>query len=233
MLPTTDPPPSSLPPARRGKRRGTREAICAVAARSFATLGYHRASLHDIAGHVGIQKASLFHYFASKEALYEAVLAEGYGQVEEVIRRALAVEGGWLARARALLDAYIDLVASHPEQSEILLRQSLGDAPGDRAGSDDAERLLTLVTGFVADGQRAGAFAPVDGHSLVLGIVGMVIFLFTSGPVVAPHWHGALAEDHRVALIKRHVTTVVLRALACDLLAAAPTPRDRRDARDG
>src|SRR5512143_2481140 len=83
----------------------TREAVRAVATRSFADHGYHRTSLHQVAESVGIQKASLFHYFASKEALYRAVLEEGHDQIEAVIRRVLASGGDWLARARALIDA--------------------------------------------------------------------------------------------------------------------------------
>ena len=194
--------------------RRTRDAIRAVAARSFAEHGYHRTRLRAVAEEVGIQKASIFHHFASKEALYRAVIEDGHGQAEAIIRRALAAEGGWVARVRALLDAYVDLVSAHPEQTKILLRQSLGDAPDGYDGRPDADRLLTMVTTFVADGQRAGAFAPLDGRHLVLGVIGMVTFFFTSGPVVAPRWSLAVPYEHRVAQLRRHVTTVVVRALA-------------------
>jgi len=132
--------------------RSTRDAIVDVAARSFADHGYHRTSLHDVARHVGIRKASIFHYFASKEALYRAVLQASHGQVEAILRRALAADGGWLARAGALADAYVDLVAAHPEQTKILLRQSLGDAPEGYDGRPDSDRLLAVVTGFVVSG---------------------------------------------------------------------------------
>jgi AcrR family transcriptional regulator len=194
--------------------RGTRDAILAVAARCFAEHGYHRTPLQQIAWDVGIRKASIFHYFASKEALYRAVLEDGHGQVEAVIRRALGSGDGWLARVRALLDAYVDLVSAHPEQTKILLWQSLGDAPDGYDGRPDSDRLLTMVTTFLADGQRAGAFAAIDGLSLVLGVIGTVTFFLTSVPVVAPHWSRARSYEHQVAQLRRHVTTVVVRALA-------------------
>jgi len=206
--------------------RGTRDAIEAVAARCFAEHGYHRTRLHEIAREVGIQKASIFHHFAGKKALYRSVLEGGHGQTEAIIRRALASEGGWLARARALLDAYIDLVAAHPEQTKILLWQSLGDTPERSDGRPDPDRILAMVTNFLADGQRAGAFAPIDPLSFVLGVVGMVTFFFTSAPVVAPRWSPAPSDEHRIARVRRHVTTVVLRALA-------PSPRDLRCVRGG
>jgi AcrR family transcriptional regulator len=215
---------TSVPPAHAEERtnRGTRDAIRAVAARRFAEHGYHRTRLHEIAREVGIQKASIFHHYASKEALYRAVIEDGHGQVEAIIRRALAAEGGWVARARVLLDAYVDLVSAHPEQTKILLRQSLGDAPEGWDGRPDSDRLLRIVTTFLVDGQCAGAFAPVDGASLVLGVIGMVTFFFTSAPVVAPGWSLALSHEHQVVVrLRRHVTTVVLRALAPDAPVAS------------
>ena len=219
--------------------RGTREAIRSVATRFFADRGYHRTSLHEVAENVGIQKASIFHYFASKEALYRAVLEEGHEQIEAIVRRVLARQGDWLARARALLDAYVDLVATHPEQTKILLRQSLGDVPDGYDGRPASDRLLGLVTAFLADGQRAGAFAPIDGQSLVLGVVGMVVFLFTSAPVVAPGWNVDRPSDQRVEHVRRHVATVVERALAGGPTATPPelrataTPSSFLDARGG
>lgn len=215
-----------------GPRLGTREAILAAAARSFADRGYHRTSLHEVAEDVGIQKASIFHHFASKEALYRAVLEEGRGQGEAIIRAAIGGTGGWSERVGALLDAYVALVAAHPEQTKILLRQSLGDAPEDYDGGPDSDRLLGMVTSFLAAGQRAGACAPFDATSLALGVMGMVVFFFTSAPVVAPSWSAALGDD-RVEHLRRHVAAVVGRVLAPEPARAAVTPPGRRDGRDG
>jgi len=200
-------------PAGGGRRNnGTREAILAAAERSFAERGYHRTSLHEVAEDVGIQKASIFHHFASKEILYRAVLAEGHGQGEAIIKRAIACDGSWWERLRSLLDAYVDLVAAHPEQTTILLRQSLGDAPEGYDGRPDSDRLLEMTTAFLAEGQRAGAFAPCDGPSLVLGVMGMVVFFFTSAPVVAPGWSAELAAEGTEG-IRRRVTAIVERVL--------------------
>lgn len=43
--------------------------ILAAAAREFAAKGYDASSMQDIANTVGISKATLYHYFKSKEAL--------------------------------------------------------------------------------------------------------------------------------------------------------------------
>jgi len=194
--------------------RGTRDRILAVAEASLGAHGYHGTRLHEIASRVGIQKASLFHYFASKEQLYRAVVEQGMGETEQLIRHALESAGSLFDKLRTLLEAYVDLVALHPERTKILLRQTLGDAPESYQPADsDSERLLKLVSTFIREGQRKRVFAPIDPQALVLGIVGMVAFFFTSAPVLAPHWVANTTSAAAIAQIKRHVIEVVERAL--------------------
>ncbi len=192
--------------------RSTRDRILAVAESSLGAHGYHGTRLHEIASQVGIQKASLFHYFASKEQLYHAVVEQGMGETEQLIRHALESDGTPFEKLRTLLEAYVDIVALHPERTKILLRQTLGDAPPSYHPGD-SERLLALVSTFIRDGQRKRLFAPLDPQALVLGIVGMVAFFFTSAPVLAPHWVADAGNPVAVSQIKRHVVDIVERAL--------------------
>lgn len=61
---------------RRGYARGraTREEILEAALVLFGEVGYHTASLREIAARVGISHPGLLHHFPSKAALLEAVL---------------------------------------------------------------------------------------------------------------------------------------------------------------
>jgi len=190
---------------------GTRERILAVAETFLGDFGYHGTRLHQIAQQVGIQKASLFHYFASKADLYHAVIEEGFGETEQTVRRVLEAPTAPLVKACALVEAYVDMVAAHPARTKIFLRQSFGDAPAGFERALDLQRLLSLVVGFIADGQAARAFAPVDPLALVLSIIGMVAFFFTSAPVVVPGF--AEPGSASVARIKQHAVTVVQRCL--------------------
>jgi AcrR family transcriptional regulator len=51
-----------------------RESIVDAAAELFAEMGYERASMSELVKRLGGSKATLYGYFASKEALFEAVV---------------------------------------------------------------------------------------------------------------------------------------------------------------
>ena len=196
-----------------GPERGTRERILEVAEAFLGERGYHGTRLHHIAQRVGIQKASLFHYFPSKEDLYRVVLEEGFGETEQTIRRVIETEGSPLDKVRSLIEAYVDIVAAHPDRTKIFLRQSLGDAPSGYQQVSDSQRLLGVVVKFVTAGQRTHVFAPIDPLALVLGVVGMVAFFFTSASVLVPEWIGDPCSPAGVERVKRHVVEVVQRCL--------------------
>ena len=193
--------------------RGTRERILEAAEAFLGQCGYHGTRLQQIAERVGIQKASLFHYFPSKEHLYHAVVDEWFGETEQAIRRVLESDGGSLQKVRRLVEAYVDLVATHPDLTKILVRQSLGDAPDDYQPKPDSQRLLAAVVTLIADGQQARVFAAIDPLALVLGVMGMVTFFFTSAPVLAPEWCVDPYSASSVERVKRSVVEVVERCL--------------------
>jgi AcrR family transcriptional regulator len=71
------------------------------AADLFAELGYCNTSLRAVAADAGCDPALIGHYFASKEALYDAVVAETVRPAElfrEVIGRRVPGAAEWLLR---------------------------------------------------------------------------------------------------------------------------------------
>ncbi|TLN19943.1 TetR/AcrR family transcriptional regulator, partial [bacterium] len=53
-----------------------RKQILAASVRLFRTVGYEAASLRDLAGEVGINKATIYHYFKSKEEILFCIVDE-------------------------------------------------------------------------------------------------------------------------------------------------------------
>ena len=64
---------------RSTEARETRRDLVEAALELFAEKGYYGVSLRDIARAAGVQQATIYHHFASKEALFEAVIADPVG----------------------------------------------------------------------------------------------------------------------------------------------------------
>jgi AcrR family transcriptional regulator len=64
-------------------REEKRTLIMDVALEHFANEGYHAATINHIASHAGISKGLMYNYFASKEALLEAILKRSVMEIYE------------------------------------------------------------------------------------------------------------------------------------------------------
>jgi len=85
----------------------TRTALLDEATALFAERGYSGTSLEDVASASQVTRGAVYHHFASKQALFEAVLA---GQESRAITRITAAATAvdpWEAATQAL-DAYLD-----------------------------------------------------------------------------------------------------------------------------
>ncbi|WP_169741693.1 TetR/AcrR family transcriptional regulator [Ferrimicrobium acidiphilum] len=105
-----------------------RQEIASLAVSRFALRGFDGTSMNDLARHVGLSKAGIYHYFPSKEAiLFEALL----GYSERLLVTVLdAVDGGGEPSERlgrvveAILYLYQDADAYHQAQINDLARLS-------------------------------------------------------------------------------------------------------------
>ena len=66
------------------KKEDKRERILEVALELFVKKGYHQTKITDIASEMGMSVGLLFHYFKSKEVLYETIIEIGLNNFETV-----------------------------------------------------------------------------------------------------------------------------------------------------
>ena len=96
-------------PSRRGI--DTRHKILDVAEREFARDGFAGAHLQHIAQQVGVQKTALYYYYASKAALYEAVLVRMLEAFDRTVSKAIGGPESPAIRLERLIDALNDLLS--------------------------------------------------------------------------------------------------------------------------
>jgi TetR/AcrR family transcriptional regulator, transcriptional repressor of aconitase len=87
-------------------RAERRAHIMAAARRCFVRDGFHASSMQDLVGEAGMSSGAVYRYFASKDAVIEAIAAENLDQVVAVLARAIG-EG---ASPQAALAAVLEFV---------------------------------------------------------------------------------------------------------------------------
>lgn len=152
-----------------------RETILAHSSRLFAETGYERTSLNDVARSVGLSKAAVYHYFPTKQAIYEAIVANLLRRLHDHVAAAVAQADGHGARLRAFMLAHAAYFEAHHTEFVTLLHgvSGIGTAQTDpqRAVRDGYESLLRrLLTEGVAD----GAFVTRDVNVTALAILSML-----------------------------------------------------------
>jgi AcrR family transcriptional regulator len=110
---------------RRAERReSTRVEILEAAWQLARTDGLAGLSLRDVAHMIGMRPPSLYWYFASKQAIYDAMFAEGNRQL-----LARLAEQDWPADARALLRltarVFVEFSAEDVERYQLLSQRTI------------------------------------------------------------------------------------------------------------
>lgn len=109
--------------AKRGQ--ATRQQIVAEATRLFAEAGYEAASIDAVLRACGISRGALYHHFASKEALFTAVLEAEEARVAEALLTSAQGQTNPLDMLRAGCSAWLHMAASDLAVRRIVLT----DAP--------------------------------------------------------------------------------------------------------
>jgi AcrR family transcriptional regulator len=123
---------------RRAERReATRAEILEAAWELMRENGVAGLSLRDL----GMRAQSLYSYFDSKDALYDALFAEGFRQYLDV-RRAIPPTGDPRSDFRAVCRLYLDFCLEDPARYQLLFQRTIpGFAPSPESYAPSVEGL--------------------------------------------------------------------------------------------
>ena len=220
-------------PARRGPGRPRhpidRRDLINIAAKVFAELGYTAASLGEIAEAAGLRKASLYHHFATKEALYTAVLDTAVLELRSLLITARLDHGAFDERLDRLGSLIIDYFAAHPHAANLLSRELHGESDYMRgAGGEQIQQNLQATAAFLEAGMDAGAFRRQHPGHLALSIVGLHIFYFGAAAAAGRFLEGDVFAAKRVAERKAAVLGQVRALCLASEPPNRPTPSPRK-----
>jgi AcrR family transcriptional regulator len=151
-----------------------RRLLVARAAELFDEVGYHNASVEDVAEACGIRKPTLYHYFKSKDEILYSIHDEF---IDLVIARQQARESLELSPAQELLEIMgdvLDLMATHRGYVRVFFEhyRELGEeqAAAIKVKRDTYEASIRAV---FARGVESGEFRGVKVELSTLALAGM------------------------------------------------------------
>ena len=176
----------------------TRGQLIAIATRMFADRGYEDTSIEAVLREAGVSRGSLYHHFASKEALFEAVAEDVETKVgEQTLAAASGIEAP-VAALRAGFLAWIRL-AGDPVVRRILLIDGpsvLGWERWRAMEEDHALGLIRLVLQAIAEeGKLRPDLVGTLAHVLLASVNEVALLVARSDDKEAAMKAGADAID--------------------------------------
>lgn len=172
----------------------TREIILDTAERLFAARGVNGVALRDLAREMGLTAPSLYNHFASKQALYEAVLERGLRPIVEMVAETWQLGALRPERMRATTDRLIAHLALHPHLGRLLQRALLDESgPFDALVARWLSPLYREGLAVVRDTAGAAGWEPAEVPHLAIGLFGLMFSYFIN--ITALHNFAAWTDD--------------------------------------
>jgi len=202
----------------RNQPEQTRAAILHAALEEFANLGVAGARTDAIARAAGVNKALLYYYFKDKETLYGATLESVFAGLAAKLGAVL--DSGMLPREKmlAFVGAYFDAVAANPLYPRLVQQEMM------RAGTSPSPHLQRIVEKYqrptfgklmrvFEEGIRSGLFRKVDVHQFMPSMVAVIVFYFSSTPMLRSIMPGDPLSAERIAARRAAVLDFISAAL--------------------
>src|SRR6202049_3203302 len=173
----------------RGQPAASRAAILRAAAEEFAEHGIAGARTEAIARQARVNKALLYYYFKDKETLYGAVLDNAFSGMKTNIFQVLDSDLPPREKILAYVGAYFDFIASNQIYPKLMQREMMRAREGhsehiDRLVKTYFQPVYKRVGALLQKGIAEGEFRQVDPAHFVPSMVAMIVFYFSSAPVM-------------------------------------------------
>ncbi len=185
---------------RRGRRRqDTIEEVLDVAVEVMAEQGVAALSLAEVARRMGIRPPSLYQYFESKLAVYDAVFERGTRQLQDTIETAVAGHPddpvAMLRRGNAVV---IRWCQANPVPTQLMFWRTVpGFEPSERAFEASVRQMRFLhdvLTAAVAAGQLDPTVTSEEASALYTSLISGVITQQLANQPDAPPGEGRFAR---------------------------------------
>ncbi len=157
----------SAPDRRALRREATRQEIVDAAWELARTHGLSGLSMRDLGDRVGMRAQSVYSYFASKDAIYDAMFAEGYAAfLEWMDAHDPAAGGDARTSLRSFAHRYFTFCTSDPVRYQLLFLRTI---PGFEPSADSYTIAVRALSGMQTAMARFGVTDP-DASDLATAV---------------------------------------------------------------
>jgi len=197
-----------------GTAHPTKERILQAAAEVFAKRGFEGASTREIAAKAQVNISSLHYHWASKDALYIAIVARVLDSLRERVRQSFIADaegfdaGQLIERA---LGGVFDFFADNPRAARLLLRRIVDF--GGPAGAESKDALgpsWRLFRDWTRDFTH-GVLTDEDMNFLILAVQSLLLMTTLESPYVSALRGGGLEKPEVRAALRRRLLGLVER----------------------
>jgi TetR/AcrR family transcriptional regulator len=173
----------------RGQPAASRAAILRAAAEEFAEHGIAGARTEAIAREARVNKALLYYYFKDKETLYGAVLDNAFSGLKATVFRVLDSDLPPRKKIMTYVGTYFDFIASNQVYPKLMQREMMrareGHSPHiEKLVKNYFQPIFARVSELLRKGIAEGEFRKIDPAHFIPSMVAMIIFYFSSAPLM-------------------------------------------------
>jgi len=167
------------PSGSRRRRRtqpttSTRIDILKSAAAAFRKLGYHGATVEQIAAALHMKKGNLYYYFRNKEAILFACHQYSLDRLIELLEEIDRSDAPADEKLRRLINAFVHTILDELHGTALFLNLEALSPAHLKTVIARRDRFDHGMRQIIADGVRAGAFGPYDPKLISFAILGAV-----------------------------------------------------------
>ena len=189
---------TTVPNRRQRRRTETIEEILELAVEQMAAEGVAALSLSTVARRMGIRPPSLYQYFPSKLAVYDALFEQGNRWLLDTLAETEAAADDPIAQLRATCVAIGRWSQEHPLHAELMFWRPVPGFVPSQASFALAEEHMRILHDALERAVAAGALAPAaagpDGMALFTSMVAGVISQQLANDPDAPVGEGRFAR---------------------------------------
>ncbi|HEV7651994.1 MAG TPA: TetR/AcrR family transcriptional regulator [Actinophytocola sp.] len=181
------------------KGRATRDALVGVARELFGERGYDGTSIGAVLEAAGVARGALYHHFANKEELFDAVLDREVERVSEVAAGAALAAADPLDSLRAACATWLRVVVLDPAVQRIVVLDPPSVVGWKRWRELDEAHTLgwlrTTIGMLAARGRIAEAEVETFAHMLLAAVAEAALLIAQAADPEAALASGQAAVD--------------------------------------